>query len=94
MTSDLRRRYVWSWTAMSVGEPSNKRPPWIEPLWSPAGRAEPVATGGKSASGDGEQRARRPRRPDSQCILTLTTGILLNTVNRRPARALRAYVGR
>ena len=63
-------------------------------VMEPSGRAQPVATGGKSASGDGEQRARRPRRPDSQCILGLTTGILLNTFNGRPARALRAYVGR
>jgi hypothetical protein len=59
----------------------------------PSGRAQPVATGGKSASSDGEQRARRPRRPDSQCIVALT-GILLNTVDGRPARVLRAYVGR
>src|SRR5829696_2043154 len=32
---------------MSVGEPSNKRPAWIEPLWSPAGgrnQSQPVAS--------------------------------------------------
>jgi hypothetical protein len=30
----------------------------------------------------------------AQCIFALTTGILLNTVNGQPARALRAYGGR